>query len=56
MEEDIPLEDLSKGTDDNDDGDGTFYQSPNTSTSHIEYPGYDEDHEGKKTSRMGYAI
>ena len=44
MEEDIPLEDLSKGTDDNDDdGDDTFYQSPNTSTSHIEYPGYDED-------------
>ena len=39
MAEDIPLEDLSKGTDDdNDDGDGTFYQSPNTSTSILPYP------------------
>ena len=46
MTEEIPLEDLPKD-DDNDDGDGTFYQTPNTSTSHIEYPGYDED-EGRR--------
>ena len=45
MEEDIPLEDLPKGNDDDDDydWDDTTFQTQNTSTSHIEYPGYDED-------------
>ena len=42
MEKDIPLEDLPKD-DDNDDGDDTFYQSPNTSTSVDQgYLGYSE--------------
>ena len=53
MEEEIPLEDFPKRSDDDDDDDdldwddGPFYQSPNTSTSRIEYPGYDED-EGRR--------
>ena len=46
MTEEIQLEDLSKGTDDDNDDedeDGTFYQSPNTSTTfEQDYAGYDE--------------
>ena len=43
MAEDIPLEDLPKGSDDDNDEDNTFYQSPNTSTSiDRDYAGYDE--------------
>ena len=49
MAEDIPLEDLSKGTDDDND-DGTFYQSPNTSTS---IPPYPDDYEEAETSFGG---
>ena len=48
MEEDIPLNDFPKGNDDDDYEDNTFYQSPNTSTSHLEYPGYDEYLEGTR--------
>ena len=48
-EEEIPMEDLSKGTadDDNYDWDDTAFQTPNTSTNRIEYPGYGED-EGRR--------
>ena len=43
MDEEIPLEDLTKGSDDDNDEDNTFYQSPNTSTSiDQDYAGYDE--------------
>ena len=43
MAEGMELENLPKDDDNDDDGDDTFYQSPNTSTSRIEYPpGYDE--------------
>ena len=56
MEEEIPLDELPKGSDDdNDDGDGTFYQSPNTSTTfEQDYAGYDEYKDDEGRNRAGW--